>query len=521
MFMPTMEMYCPSSKTKVQATIVRGEYVTSKGGSKRRVLYGEYNGKKCLPKTVKAEVFAKYGFSAEESLVGTPSPSSPMDVTPALVPAPAEPSNESFNAELETLGDDSAMITNNVGDMVGVVELEDDDDDMESVQVTISNDDEQVEYEGVLDAESFAADGSVVESIRKRKRAKRPPANMTTKEAKKWYSDKKYISDYSYHCCKNPNPFQNTELGADKPYIFCQNCGLVLENHNFDDLEFSAENSCTKTWDCMTCEKCLEHCACGNEKKIRRSHIRKKYGRTEPTKEDTMCGHGAESFSAEGEDDDDCDVCGIIKPLNAEGYCSECSHKSEYFNALSEDSYIVTKSSESFSADGEEIKCCNSCSNIGNQPIAVYCEECGGDICVTCEPETLCPRCIHHVCYNCSGNPHKNCDALVNMFGDARTDGEIEQGLEGRAESWEEHLDNYEDGLCPKCNNTWNIDAHWDDDWGYCPNCAVKLIDIETVKEAESNGLSKPAQTAIGLTALGVGLALWKSEWINKLFERK
>ena len=38
---------------------------------------------------------------------------------------------------------------------------------------------------------------------------------------------------------------------------------------------------------------------------------------------------------------------------------------------------------------------------------------------------------------------------------------------------------------------------------------------------AESQGLSKPARTAIGLTALGVGIALWKSEWINKLFEGK
>jgi len=35
----------------------------------------------------------------------------------------------------------------------------------------------------------------------------------------------------------------------------------------------------------------------------------------------------------------------------------------------------------------------------------------------------------------------------------------------------------YEDGRCPKCNLTWNIDAHWEDDWGYCPNCHVKLIE--------------------------------------------
>ena len=43
----------------------------------------------------------------------------------------------------------------------------------------------------------------------------------------------------------------------------------------------------------------------------------------------------------------------------------------------------------------------------------------------------------------------------------------------------------------------------------------------EVIYDAESTGLSKPARTAIGLTALGVGIALWKSEWINKLFDRR
>jgi|19_taG_2_1085344.scaffolds.fasta_scaffold00219_8 hypothetical protein len=46
-------------------------------------------------------------------------------------------------------------------------------------------------------------------------------------------------------------------------------------------------------------------------------------------------------------------------------------------------------------------------------------------------------------------------------------------------ETWEEHLDIYEDGRCPQCNETWNIDANWVDDWGYCPNCEVKLRDRE------------------------------------------
>ena len=60
-----MRMYCPSLKENVEATITDGKQVASKGGSLRNILYGEYEGRKCLPKTVKAEVFAQHGFAAE------------------------------------------------------------------------------------------------------------------------------------------------------------------------------------------------------------------------------------------------------------------------------------------------------------------------------------------------------------------------------------------------------------------------------------------------------------------------
>ena len=65
--MATMRMYCPSLKENVEATITDGKQVASKGGSLRNILYGEYEGRKCLPKTVKAEVFAQHGFAAESN----------------------------------------------------------------------------------------------------------------------------------------------------------------------------------------------------------------------------------------------------------------------------------------------------------------------------------------------------------------------------------------------------------------------------------------------------------------------
>jgi ssDNA-binding Zn-finger/Zn-ribbon topoisomerase 1 len=40
---------------------------------------------------------------------------------------------------------------------------------------------------------------------------------------------------------------------------------------------------------------------------------------------------------------------------------------------------------------------------------------------------------------------------------------------------YEEHMNWYEDGRCPKCDETWNIDSHaW-----RCPTCDTKLIEVK------------------------------------------
>ena len=69
MNMTTMRMYCPSLKENVEATITDGKQVASKGGSLRNIIYGEFEGRKCLPKTVKADVFAQHGFKAESVII--------------------------------------------------------------------------------------------------------------------------------------------------------------------------------------------------------------------------------------------------------------------------------------------------------------------------------------------------------------------------------------------------------------------------------------------------------------------
>ena len=95
----------------------------------------------------------KHGYLDAES-VGSPSPSSPLEEVPATVPSPAEPTNESFNAEMDELDDTSSIIRNQVGDMVGMVELDENDEDIEKVDIDIIDDDGEMAYEGTLGAEA-------------------------------------------------------------------------------------------------------------------------------------------------------------------------------------------------------------------------------------------------------------------------------------------------------------------------------------------------------------------------------
>ena len=534
--MPTMEMYCPSSKTKVQATIVRGEYVTSKGGSKRRVLYGEYNGKKCLPKTVKADVFAKYGFSAEESLVGTPSPSSPMDDAPALVPAPAEPSNESFSAE---------------------------------------GGDEREDFKYMRHRDTRMINGYRVSKV-----MPETPGEFTP----------------YYYVALNLSGIGAEITKKGSTWTYYTNAVDGSEHHGFKNPMAALED-------------------------IKEKEISGEFGTGMKL---------AETFNSEG-GDDDCDVCGIIKPLNAEGYCSECSHKSEYFNALSEDSYIITKSAEMDElADGVSairnrfgdsvgiVQVDDSDDDIEDVDVQIIDDgmdivyedtlgaesfnaderiELQGDDGPSYTWENLyynCPDCDEElsvvggrggtlaVCENgCETEYPRNMlenfdewhwfhnhgahENARNDYKEPKESGEDTLGaeFEGHQYAWNEVCQECGDvpckcascgncdrrvlisqlndnDLCPICSKQgFNAESEVDDDGrnapNECPHCGedTNWAILEAsgswdcrycgtlTYDAESQGLSKSARTVIGLTSLGIGMALWKSEWINKLFDRK
>ena len=60
----------------------------------------------------------------------------------------------SFDVEMDELDDSSSIIRNQVGDMVGMVELDKNDEDIEKVDIDIIDDDGEMAYEGTLGAES-------------------------------------------------------------------------------------------------------------------------------------------------------------------------------------------------------------------------------------------------------------------------------------------------------------------------------------------------------------------------------
>ena len=592
--MPTMEMYCPSSKTKVQATIVRGEYVTSKGGSKRRVLYGEYNGKKCLPKTVKADVFAKYGFSAEESLVGTPSPSSPMDDAPALVPAPAEPSNESFNAEKN-------VECPRCNEMITHLNSE--------LKYFCPECENQIGSDGFAEGVYMDYDGDdyvIEEQIRQEKEI---IDGKRVRNAETFNSESPFDDEYT-----------NKILSNVKNLNYKLNNLVITPNNNGLEVLKSLENDAIRLQ--MTNGQYFD------EVNDLVDAINRKMRETE--NEDWFISYGAETFNSESGDDDDCDVCGIIKPLNAEGYCSECSHKSEYFNALSEDSYIVTKSAEmeeltdgvsaitnrfgdsvgivqvddsdddiedvdvqiiddgmdivyedtlgaeSFNADERIELQGDDGPSYTWENLYYNCPDCDGELSVVggrggtlavCENGcgTEYPRNMlenfdewhwfhNHGAHENARNDYKEpkesggipvcgiCDFSQSYSPDNMVEkddgswkcqgcGEITESFNAESfnaldmeldrndccELWVEKMyDNGRIGFGEASNLLASIEM----DGLKCsslgsPNCSKENMG------AESQGLSKSARTVIGLTSLGIGMALWKSEWINKLFDRK
>ena len=107
-----------------------------------------------------------------------------------------------------------------------------------------------------------------------------------------------------------------------------------------DDMDaetFEADSKCDRLWDCKTCERCKSHCGCGNYKKLRRTNMRKMYGKNIFTP-DTRCGFDAESFGAET-------PCAVM--VWRDGALTECG----WWNEKNEPCVYHPDGKESFDAD--------------------------------------------------------------------------------------------------------------------------------------------------------------------------
>ena len=67
--------------------------------------------------------------------------------------------------------------------------------------------------------------------------------------------------------------------------------------------------------------------------------------------------------------------------------------------------------------------------------------------------------------------------------------------------------------VCESCGD--KDGEYYGGDEYLCRDCVS-----EPLYDAETTGLSKNAQYAIGLAALGVGIALWNGDWVSKMFDR-
>ena len=603
--MSTMEMYCPSLKKKVEATIVDGKYVTSKGGSKRRVLYGEYNGKKCLPKTVKADVFAEYGFSAEESLVGSPSPPSPLDDAPEAVYIKG---NKDHNGVKNP-----QAIYHQVG--------KEDEEGFETTEIIPI---ENKEDASRVISREMHKDGRIIHNVL----PKRADTDEVAEEYELWM--KGQLDDNEIlNLLDTLHKSNHVEAEAKEMNILDwitdeDNLGMeylrkqLKENPTLYRRYYEAESAFDKLEDEVAEE--YEEKGMSDEEAdkigaaVAYKQGVKKYGKKVMT-EAAKKGVSAKSLSKEAET---CEICAESYALDDEEYCAECSSKhAEYFQTLNAESYNFSKGAE---IDGKKLRAGSRDFDDGSMMVGI-----GTDDIDVEDPDFMemmigedgeieyftMPTGVNHYQRMYKPKPahygkmKTQNETNKSAGGDfIRTDGDgkyaenfsaefgkpIEDDEEfttmqvrigspsGSTTSWttsfniqcvgsEDNLSyltsDIEDLVVDRVKR-WNGDDFDGDQFSdFTPmqivigsssgnsgswyrqftvkpvgdedNLSYLTSDIEgvvvdrvkkwngdeVIYDAESTALSKPARTAIGLTALGVGIALWKSEWINKLFDRR
>jgi len=362
-----MRMYCPSLKKNVEATITDGKQVASKGGSLRNILYGEYEGRKCLPKTVKAEVFAQHGFAAESNFDKLSHEIAEEYEKKGKTPEEAQEIGDATAAKIGRMkygkkGMERKSLKGKEAETIS-----------KDMTFNIDIEDASIENEDELEERGYSQDD--IEQMRE---------EITSKvDADRILDDIK-----SNHL---------DSIGSDTYYIEDE-YGVYLKNRDevVDDVEATIDYDVDAGgWSAETFEAYDDPISDRQEWKINSlggtvdssmnrseasDYIKELQGRKSGTWKEAESSPSSFDISwedaqgvsspslppegihfAEGEDynlnGENCDYCAEERELNAEGFCSECAHHADYFNARSyEDAFrseSVSYASEGLTRNGK------------------------------------------------------------------------------------------------------------------------------------------------------------------------
>ena len=394
--MATMRMYCPSLKENVEATITDGKQVASKGGSLRNILYGEYEGRKCLPKTVKAEVFAQHGFAAETI---SKDMTFNIDIEDASIENEDELEERGYSQdEIEHMREE---ITSNVDadrilddiksnhlDSVGgdTYYIEDDSVYLKNRDKMVDDVEATIDYDvdaGGWSAETFEAYddpisdrqewkinslGGTVDSSMNRSEASDYIKELQGRKSGTWkeaeFTPEELTKSSAIH-----GDFDTASIN----YSGHQNLMMRSETFKADEDEYEEEviESCEE---CGTIDSLYDYSegkickSCFNEENTKERGFD---AESSPSSFDISWedAQGVSSpslppegihFAEEGDyhmNGEGCEYCAETRELNAEGFCSECAHHADYFNARSyEDAFrseSVSYASEGLTKNGK------------------------------------------------------------------------------------------------------------------------------------------------------------------------
>ena len=468
-----MEMYSPSHKKRVMAEVIEGYAQNGKGGSPRLALKGLFEGKKTLPKKVDAETFEKYGFNAEQTIAA-------------------------FHAE-------------QVGEHTKCPKCK---------QMTITDDSEGYEvcsdsdcgwFEEGLDArhdrETYGAE-QVGEPLPESPLEDAPstvPSPIEPTNAN--FSADNHLQGSTCNYCGSDN------IRRIKGYK-CMNCANEVNYHAEDSPSPSGPSEEPEPAEATGSEPSNENFSAEYEEVMRD---------VENLSDDDyvdFCYHWGidpddigelSSFVMENKDSPDVQgwIAGRIMGFDAESLVEEPAWiPAGDGNIVGQQNFGINMSplhAESFNAEN-----CVSCETPDWFWVGGLCSDSGELKCIAC-------------CY---------CDNCHNRYSQLES-GEIEGAKTTFSPDQKFHDAESQESMileaCGICDKQFNAETLNAD--GYCGSCcdtrlaefdyrSEERVSVNNEFDAESNEVSKNAQIAIGLTALGVGLALWKSDSIMNIIDK-